>query len=76
MTSPASDARREYRVSPCAFGPTTPAALPPVAGGFSLQQRIDAAQGKADSLKGKRGYSVALDRLRNAKLAALAGGQA
>lgn len=41
---------------------------------MTLSARITALQAKADALRGKRGYSVALERLRNAKLAALAGG--
>lgn len=82
MTPTASEARRHVtastsscllaRVSPPA--PTTP--LASAGGGFSLQDRIDALQARADALRGKPGYQVALERLRNAKLAALAGGQA
>jgi len=35
------------------------------------QERIDSLQARADALKGKPGYLVKLDRLKNAKLAAL-----
>lgn len=41
---------------------------------MTLSARIDALQAKADALRGRPGYLIALERLRNAKLAALAGG--
>jgi hypothetical protein len=38
---------------------------------MSLLERIEALQRRADAMKGKPGYLVALARLRDAKLAAL-----
>lgn len=42
---------------------------------MTLLDRIDSLQRRADALKGRPGYQVALARLRDAKLAALAGGE-
>lgn len=42
---------------------------------MTLSDRIDSLQRRADALKGRPGYQVALARLRDAKLAALAGGE-
>ena len=42
---------------------------------MTLQDRIDKLQEKADALRGKPGYLIALERLKNARLAALASGR-
>lgn len=42
---------------------------------MTLLERIEMLQRRADALKGKPGREVALARLRDAKLAALAGGE-
>ena len=61
--------------SPCSPLAATPPEVrlnPDNASGAFLQQQIDRLQARCDALRGKAGYRAMLNRLMNAKTAALA----
>ena len=84
MTPTPERLRPSSRQAGAAVTSRSPASLPaPVpadnsadgAGRAFLQEQIDRLQARCDAQRGKAGYHAMLDRLRNARAAALIGGR-